>query len=161
MLWSSLSLVPMISPFKFESVFSHTSIKQPSSSSRGHQAHPERLWAILAATVISSPQLPLTICPKPLMVLVETLNRNIIDNLTELPMENAQACSQGSAASSSAAGSSPREKHLPGSAQPSGLCKTPGQPGCPPSWNTMGVWVTTHGEAEGRHVLDHVSSTVL
>lgn len=84
-------------------------------------------------------------------------------------MENAQPCRQGSAASSSAAGSSPGKKHLPGSAQlflvahslPFGLRKPSGQAGRPPSWESMGVCVTAHGGVEGRRELDHVSSTVL
>lgn len=41
--WSSVSLVPMTSLFKFESIFSHTSVKKPSSPSQGHQTHPKRI----------------------------------------------------------------------------------------------------------------------
>lgn len=72
-LWSSLSLLSMISLFKFESVGSYMDGDQPSSPNQGHKTHIESMWATPAATVISRPHLPLT-CPKPLVILMENMS---------------------------------------------------------------------------------------
>lgn len=74
MLWSSLSLLPTISLFKFESVGSHMNGNQPSSPSQGHLTHTDSMWATPAATVISRHHLPLTMCPKSLAILVEIVS---------------------------------------------------------------------------------------
>lgn len=74
MLWSSLSLLPTISLFKFELVGSYMNRNQPSSPSQGHQTHTDSMWATPAATVISRPHHPLTMCPNSLVVLVEIVS---------------------------------------------------------------------------------------
>ena len=74
MLWSSSSLLPMISLLKFESVGSYINGNQQSFPSQGHQTHTESMWATLAAIIVSRPHLPLKMCSKPLVIVVEIVS---------------------------------------------------------------------------------------